>query len=495
MTPPADRSIVTNRAALADTPAADLALDCLEAGIAAAHPERVTARAVELADGRLRVAGVSGDPAAYDLADYDRVLVLGGGKAAATVAVELEAIVGDRLDGGLVVTTDPRPTDRVAVREAAHPVPDAAGEAAARDLLDRAAAAGDDTLVIGVVTGGASALLPAPAGDLALADLRETTAALLASGTDIDAINAVRKHLSALKGGRLAAAAAPATVVVLALSDVVGDDPNVIGSGPFAPDPTTYRDALDALAAAGADVPAAVRERLERGAAGDRPETPGPDHPALGRVRTAVIGTSLTACRAARDRAADAGFRTVLLSSRVRGEAREAARTAVAVAEESRASGDPVAPPAVVVSGGETTVTVNDARAGDPAAGSGDGDGRPDTADRADSTDRTDRSGPGGRGGPNQEFAVAAGVELTDPGTVVAAVDTDGIDGPTDVAGGLVDAGTLDRDEARAALAAHDVTRLLSDAGAAIRTGPTGTNVNDLRVTVVPAWDGGTGPD
>jgi len=444
----------------------DLALDCIEEALAAARPDRTVREAVALdASGRLAVAGE-----AFDLDDYAEVVVLGGGKAAVRAAVALEAILGERIDRGVVVTDDADGADaldRIAVREADHPVPSERGVEAAGELLDLADAADDETLILAVVTGGASALLPAPADGLSLSDLQATTTALLESGATIEEINAVRKHSSALKGGRLAERAAPATVVGLALSDVVGDDLAVIGSGPLSPDDSTYGDALAVLDRYGIDAPEAVRDRLAAGARGAIPETPTACHPAFERVSVHVVGGNLTALDAAAAAAEEAGFEPLVLSSRVRGEAREAAKTHAAVAEEVRATGNPVAAPAVLLSGGETTVTVR-------------GDGS---------------------GGPNLEFALSWALDLDAPAdapVALAAVDTDGRDGGTDAAGALVDAGTVSGlgetngdaihpETARDALAANDALAPLTDADCAIRTGSTGTNVNDLRVLVVGA--------
>lgn len=450
--------MIADRERLATTDTRDLALACLEAGIAAGHPRRVIRETVALAaDGEtLRVAD-----ATYDLAGYDEVCVLGGGNAAAHVAAALESVLGDRLDGGVVVTDDPADTDRVAVLEGDHPTPSERGRESTRDLLAAADEAGERTLVLGAITGGGSALMPAPAGDLSLADLQRTTAALLESGADIHEINAVRKHCSALKGGRLARRVAPATVVALLFSDVVGDEPSVIASGPFAPDATGFDDALAVLERYGLadDVPRSVVAHLERGAAGDVPETPRPDDPVFASVMSHVLASGRTALEAAREVALERGYEPLVLSSRIRGEAREAATTHVAIAEEALATGNPLEPPAVLLSGGETTVTV----AGD------------------------------GTGGPNQEFATSAALELASgpagddaAGITVAAVDTDGIDGAADAAGAIVDAATVDDPAAaRAALADNDVTPYLEGRNALIRTGPTGTNLNDLRVLVV----------
>ncbi|WP_324665895.1 glycerate kinase type-2 family protein [Haloarcula sediminis] len=435
---------------LAATEARDVALDCVEAGIEAGHPRTVVREAVTLDGDTLRI-----DDATYDLGEYEELVVLGGGNAAAHVAVALERELGDRLDRGVVVTDDPTETERVTVREGDHPVPSERGADGTRELLAAADAAGEDTLVLAAITGGGSALMVAPAGDVSLADLQETTDALLASGADIHEINAVRKHLSALKGGRLARRAAPATVVSLILSDVVGNDLSVIASGPVAPDESTFGDALAVLDRYEVDAPDAVTARLERGAAGEIDETPTADDPALGAVSNHVVADGMTVLDAARSAAAERGYDPLVLSSRVRGEAREAATTHVAIAEEIRATGTPVSPPAVVLSGGETTVTLR-------------GDGS---------------------GGPNQEFATSAALELAggDEGQItVAAVDTDGIDGATDAAGALVDETTVeDPDAAREALAENDVYPYLESRGALLLTGPTGTNLNDLRVVVV----------
>jgi hydroxypyruvate reductase len=470
---------VADRERHASDPPRELALDCVTAGIEAAHPERVVADALSLDGGRLAVTGVDGATTAHDLAAYDRVLVLGAGNAAGHFAAAVEDLLGDRIDGGAVVTDDPVETERISVLPGDHPTPSEAGVESAREVREVAVDADESDLVIGLLTGGGSALLAAPAEGIGLGDLRETTKALLASGATIAEINAVRKHCSAVKGGRLARAAAPADVLGLAISDVTGDDPAVIASGPLSPDPTTYGDALAVLDRYGIDAPAALTDRLERGTAGELAETPGPSDPPFdgGGVDVRIVASARTALNAAREVAAARGYEPLVLSSRVRGEAREAAKTHAAVAEECRAAGEPVEPPAVLLSAGEVTVTLGD----DP-----------------------------GEGGPNQEFALSAAVELDASGAdgegiAVASVDTDGIDGATDAAGALVDDRlvgdgadggddrgdrSLDREAAATALDANDAYPLLDEAGALLRTGPTGTNVNDLRAVVIP----GPGP-
>ena len=458
--------IFRDRDRIARTPAHGVALECLTAGIEAALPAAVVADAVSVRDGTLRIKGVDGSTEEYALGAYDEVRLLGAGKAADGMADALADRLGDRLDGGVVVTDDaadttaeePAATDSESGRPfetvpGDHPLPSERGVEHTRRAVEVAEAAGADDLVVVAVTGGASALFAAPVAPISVADLRAVTDALLASGASIAEINAVRKHCSAVKGGRLARVAAPATVVTLAVSDVVGDDRSVIGSGPTVPDPSTYADALATVERYDLSVPATVREHLRAGAAGERSETPAAGDAAFERSRTFVVANGRTALDAAAAAATAAGYEPLVLAAGVRGEAREAALTHVAVAEECAETGAPATPPAVVLTGGETTVTL-----GGDAPGSG---------------------------GPNGEFVAAAGAALDRDGIVVASVDTDGIDGATDAAGGIVDATTLSSNEARDALDRHDVAPSLASADALLRTGPTGTNVNDLRAIVV----------
>ncbi|MFQ3293222.1 MAG: glycerate 2-kinase [Halobacteriales archaeon] len=447
---------IEDRDALAGTSARELALKCVTAGIEAALPERVFRRSVSVSANEVRVLDET-----YDLDSYDEILVVGGGKPAGRVAAVLESVLTavPLSLSGVVVTDDPTETERIDVLEAAHPFPDERGVSGANRVLKAVQGADEETLVLAVIGGGGSALLPAPAGRLSLADLQSVTEALLDAGADIYELNAVRKHCSAIKGGQLSRAATPATVVSLVLSDVAGDDLSVIASGPTAPDESTFEDALAVLDRYGIDAPATVRERLEGGAAGAEgapSETPGPGDPAFDRTSNQVLANGRTALDAARDTARDQGFEPVVLSSRLRGEAREVGTTLAAVAEEVRDGGDPVAPPAVVISGGETTVTVR-------------GDGV---------------------GGPNQELALGAALPGEVEDWALAAVDTDGRDGGTDAAGALVGEGTVSDAEtaeaARDALADNDVFPFFDDRDALIRTDRTGTNVNDLHVLVVP---------
>ncbi len=439
---------VEDRERHARSPAHELALSCLEAGIEAARPERAIAEHVSVSGDTLRVRDD-----AYDLGDYDRVLVLGGGKAAGGLVRALSDLLGDRIDGGAVVLDAPADLDRVEVHVGGHPVPDEGSVAGARRVLELARTADGRTLVLAPVTGGGSALLAAPVEGIPLDELRAVTESLLASGASIDEMNAVRKHCSAIKGGGLARACGEATIVGLLVSDVVGDDPAVVASGPTAPDPSTFADARTVLDRYGIDVSESIDERIDRGTNGGTAETPGPDDPIFDRVSNHVLVGGHTAIEAARAVAEERSYATRLLSARLRGEAPAAGLTHVAVAEEVLDTGEPVAVPGVVLSGGETTVTLGE----DP-----------------------------GEGGPNQELALRAAIELPE-GAVLASVDTDGRDGGSNAAGALVDASTVeDADAARDALARHDAGPYLDSREALLRTGRTGTNVNDLRVLVVP---------
>jgi glycerate 2-kinase len=470
-------TVIRDRESLAGTPARETGLACIEAGIDAVDPERTLRECLERDGETLRIRDSE-----YDLGSFESVVVLGGGKAAAKMATATETVLGEWVEDGLVVTdgtsgvSDPgaddeggpgagERTDRVEIRAASHPIPDERGVEATRKLLELAEATGEESLALVVLSGGASALLPAPVDGVSLSELRTTTGSMLSAGLPIQAVNAVRKHCSRIKGGRLAEALTPATVHALAVSDVVGDDPATIASGPTVPDPTTYRDARNALERVGIDPPVSVAEHLAAGVGGEVPETPDPGDRTVGSGEFEVVVGNRTALAAARERAIGRGYATLVLSDRVRGESREVARTHAAVAESILAGDGPLDPPAVVLSGGETTVTVR-----------GDGDG-----------------------GPNAEFALAAATEFTDGPAVrgdrvreavaLGSVDTDGRDGPgeDDVPAGAVVDGTTVEDPvaARAALADSDSHGYLDGRNALVRTGPTGTNANDLRVVVV----------
>jgi glycerate-2-kinase len=406
-------------------------------------------RAVRARGGELRVAGAPVDRAA-------RLVVLAAGKAAAAMAAALEEVAGPRIAAGLAVAKDGcgLPLARIALLEAGHPIPDRRSEQAAREALRLVESARPDDVLLVLLSGGASSLLAGPAPGLGLEDLARTTAALLAAGAEIGELNAVRKHLSAVAGGRLAERAACRRIEVLALSDVPGDRFDVIGSGPFAPDPTRFEDALAALERRGVRgaVPRAVLEHLEAGARGGVPETPKPGAPQLARVRSTLLASNRTALLAAAGSARRRGWRAPVLEGALRGEARCAGRRLAALARALRAPG-----PVCLLAGGETSVRVR---------------------------------GPG-RGGRSQELALAAALELAGvPGVALLAAGTDGSDGPTDAAGAFVDGGSAARGRRRgrdpaADLAANDSYAFFDAEGGLLRTGPTRTNVMDLALVLV----------
>lgn len=386
-----------------------------------------------------------------------RVLVIGAGKSAAVMAAAVEAAWPDADLHGLVVTRHGHavPIAKIEVVEASHPVPDAAGETGARRMLGlvRGLAPGD--LVLVLMSGGASALLPLPAPGLTLADKQAVNRALLASGATIGEMNALRRHLSAIKGGRLAAAAHPARVVTLAISDVPGDDPAVIGSGPTVPDPTSFTEARAIAARYRLDLPPAVAAHLD--AAAD--ETPKPGDPRLASAEYRMIATPLMALEAMAAEVRAMGLAPLILGDALEGEARELGTALAGIARSIRAHGHPLAAPAVLLSGGETTVTL---RGPDP-----------------------------GRGGRNTECLLGLALALAgQPGTWALAADTDGIDGTEAAAGAIAAPDTLARARAagldpRAMLAAHDSHGLFGALGDLVVTGPTLTNVNDVRAILV----------
>ncbi|MEW5866592.1 MAG: glycerate kinase [Bacillota bacterium] len=399
----------------------------------------------------LRVGGRT-----YDLRKIQRVLVVGAGKASGRMALAVEEILGDRVSAGLVNVKYGH-TDAlrmVRLREAGHPVPDQAGLEGALEILDLVRTAGKDDLVLCLVSGGGSSLLPLPCPGISLSAKQETTQVLLACGATIHEINAVRKHISLIKGGGLARAAAPAQVISLILSDVIGDDLDVIASGPTVPDTSTFAEALEVLKRYDVvdRVPGPVLLYLEAGARGDAPETPKPGDPAFTNVANVIVASNAIAVETAAREAAARGYRPLVLSSFVQGEAREVGRVFAAIAREICASGRPIDRPACVVAGGETTVTLRG----------------------------------NGAGGRSQELALAAAIDLDGlDEMVLLAAGTDGTDGPTDAAGAIVDGNTLSRARqvglsARSYLANNDSYRFFKTLGGLVMTGPTRTNVMDL---------------
>jgi len=430
------------------------AASILASGLRAADPVALVHANLRLRSGRLIAGGTS-----YPLG-HGRLVLVAAGKAAVTMARAAERILGARIDDAIAVAPAGPPADlrRTRLMLAGHPVPDARGAQAAEAVLAAVRELGRDDLLLVLLSGGASALLPAPVSGVSLEEKASLTARLMAAGATIGELNTVRKHLSRLKGGGLARAAAPARVACLVLSDVVGDDLSTIASGPTVPDPTTYADAVEVLRRRGieGDAPAAIRRHLEAGLRGEAPETAKPGEALFARVSTRVIGNNAIAVAAAEREARRQGLRARVLTTRLEGEAREAARVLVAVLRECVETGRPAATPVCLLAGGETTVTVR---------------------------------GPG-RGGRNQEIAVAAVDPLSrfPAHAVVASLATDGVDGASDAAGGVVDqetareAAALGLAPAAAFLAASDSTSFLGPLGGLIVTGPTGTNVVDLTV-------------
>ncbi|MEA5090753.1 glycerate kinase [Solidesulfovibrio sp.] len=439
------------------------------AGLARVDPLAMMGRVLTLDGDILRVTTET-ECHAYDLARYRHIYVLGAGKAAARMALGLERILGDRIADGVAAVKEGylETLSRIRLMEAAHPGPDARGGAAAREVLARAGQAGQGDLVIVLVSGGGSAILAAPlelpGHRLTLADKQQTTRVLLSCGATIQEINCVRKKLSAVKGGRLAAAIAPAHCLGLLLSDVVGDDLDVIASGPTVPDPTTGADALAVLARYGVTdtvAPDALAV-LNDVAAGHAPDTPKPGDPAFTHTRTVLVGTNFQALLAARDKAAALGYATVIVTSHLTGEAREMANLFLGMARDIAEYGVPLPRPACVIAGGETTVTLRGH----------------------------------GKGGRNQEMALAylAGLgrdAKNAEDAVFLAASTDGSDGPTDATGAFASLSILRRGQALGLdagryLADNDAYHYFEAVGRLLKTGPTNTNVCDIKVLLTP---------
>lgn len=397
----------------------------------------------------------------YDLGHYEALYVVGVGKAGAAMARAIEELLGDRLRGGHVIVKYGHggPVTRVTVHEAGHPIPDEAGVRATRALLDFVQGRGPRDLILCLISGGGSALSPAPVEGITLAEKQEVTRLLLACGATIHEINALRKHISQIKGGQLARLASPATLITLVLSDVVGDALDVIASGPTVPDTSTFADCLEILRRYQLvdKIPLAVRRRLEAGLAGTIPETPKPGDAIFDRTHTVIVGRNLQALEAAARQAVALGYRPLILSSAIEGETREVAKVHAGIAKEVLASGHPIAAPACILSGGETTVTLRGQ----------------------------------GKGGRNQEFALALALEIRGlPGVAALSGGTDGTDGPTDAAGAFADWTTCARAEGlglqpRVSLEHNDAYPFFECLGDLLVTGPTQTNVMDVRVMLI----------
>ena len=441
------------------------------AGVRRVDPALLLDRALVLEGESLKVSH-TGESISYDLGAYRHLLVVGMGKASAVLAQALERILGDRVDLGFVVTKSIAGSScrRIRLVEGGHPVPDRRSVEAGSEMLAIASQArrwetdGEPCLVIVLVSGGGSALLGAPVEGITLEDKAAVTRLLLGSGATIQEMNAVRKHLSAVKGGRLAEAFAPASILSLVLSDVVGDDLDTIASGPTVPDASTWESARRVLANRGiwSAIPGSVRVVFEEGLAGARPDTPKAESPVFRTARTVIVGSNMLALEGAEDEAKRRGYASLVLTSGLVGEAREAAKLFPAIAADITRYGKPLGRPACVLSGGETTVTLRGS----------------------------------GLGGRNQELALAvlAGLRQCGPcqgEMVFLSAGTDGNDGPTDAAGAFASPDLANRAEALGLdpweyLAANDSYHFFERTGGLLKTGPTGTNVCDLQILVLP---------
>ena len=421
-----------------------------------ADPEEAVHRHFELRSNVLRVGDID-----YFLSRFQRIFVLGAGKACLRMARGVERILGGRISGGLIITGRDRKNAlrNILVREAGHPYPDPDGVRATEELIELVGPLSDQDLVIFCLSGGSSAMLVAPSEDLSINDLQRCTKLFLSSGMTIDEINVVRKHLSRVKGGWLAKHIFPATTITLAVSDVIGDKIEIIGSGPTAPDPSTFEDAIEILHRKKVwdKMPEAARQILLEGRDKKRPETPKAGNKIFKRVHHQIVSSNQLALQAAEARARRLGMSAMVLSSSVSGESREIARFYAALAREIRNHHRPVAPPACLIAGGETTVTVTG----------------------------------GGKGGRCQELALAVAPHLADiPGVVFMAAGTDGADGTTDAAGAIVDSSTLEKSVKRDLdifrhLEKNDSYNFFKAMNDLVITGPTGTNVMDVHLLLV----------
>ena len=431
-------------------------LAIFRAAVAAVDPFALVQANLRLEDDTLVVG-----PHTFHLTSVARIVVVGAGKATPAMARACEGILGDRIHAGSINTKHDHavPLERISTIECAHPIPDESGVAGAREILHLLSGLTEHDVVLCLLSGGGSALMPVPAPGITLQDKGLTTGALLACGATIHEINTIRKHLSAIKGGWLAMRAMPARVVSMMVSDVIDDPIDIIASGPTAPDPTTFADGLDILDLYGITqaIPTTVLLHLEAGAAGQVPETPKSGDAAFDRTRNLVVGNNCLALAAARSEAERRGYQPLVLSSRIAGETRHVAAMHVAIAREVATTSQPISAPACLISGGETTVTLR-------------GDGK---------------------GGRNQEFALAAALDLDGcEGITVLSCGTDGTDGPTDAAGAIADGSSVSRAAAVGLgasqyLARNNSYRFFQALDDLVITGPTGTNVMDLRLLLV----------
>lgn len=405
--------------------------------------------------------GQAGNQKTLDLSQFEHVFLVGGGKATAPMAKAMEDLLGDRINAGLINVKYgfTEKLSHTEIVEADHPLPDQNGVGGTKKIIDMLNRAGEKDLIFSLISGGGSALLPQPTGLIRLEEKQAMTKALLKCGASIDEINAIRKHISASKGGQMARAAYPATTINLMLSDVVGDKMDVIASGPFVPDSSTFQDAWQIIQKYGIeDIPTSVKEHLKKGVDNHVEETPKYGDKVFDKVYNIIIGSNILALEAAAQSAEGMGYGSLILSSMIEGETKDVALVHAAIAGESLKSGKPIPPPACIISGGETTVTIK---------------GK-------------------GKGGRNQEFCLVAALEIVDspPRVVILSGGTDGNDGPTDAAGAIVDPITVLRGKemglnALDFLTDNDSYHYLKKTGDLLITGPTNTNVMDVRIMLI----------
>jgi glycerate-2-kinase len=448
--------LIKNGETQLDRKARTLALKSLESALNAADPRHIIESKLSLKDSTLQV-----DNCSFNLKKFRNICVIGGGKASGLMAEALEHVLGDRIKSGLVNVPrgSKNKTEIIRLHEASHPIPDETGVEGTKHMMEMAEQAGENDLIVCLISGGGSSLMPLPRGEVSIADKKEMTNGLLKCGATINEINTVRKHISDFKGGWLAKKAYPATILNLILSDVVGDPLDFIASGPTVPDSTTFSDAVRVLKKHDLwnKTPASIRKVLSEGEKGLIPETPKANDEAFKKVFNVVVGNNRFASLAACECLKFERLNTLMLTATLEGEARHIGVMLASIALEVSVSGNPVPKPAGIVAGGETTVTVT---------------GK-------------------GLGGRNQEIALAALQKLKGvDGMVVASLSTDGIDGPTDAAGAIADGKTLARAMKTGLvpeeyLANNDSYHFFSKLGDLIFTGPTGTNVNDISIITV----------
>jgi glycerate 2-kinase len=430
------------------------------AGIEAVDPKKALLKHLSVADSSLSLIR-NGKVTEFNLKNYEHIYIVGAGKATSPMAEAVEDLLLDDITEGVISVKYgyTLPLKYIETMEGAHPVPDENGRKSAKRILSLLEKAQEKDLVISLISGGGSSLLPLPPKGISLEEKQITTDQLLRCGASIHEINCVRKHLSQIKGGQLASAAFPATVINLMISDVVGDDMNVISSGPLVPDPSTFQEARDILEkySLATSIPSSVSHHLTQGASGNIAETPASDDIVFKMVYNSIIASNILSCKAAGKKAEELGYNSIVLSSMIQGDTADAARWHSEIAKEVCASGNPVRKPACIISGGETTVNVTG----------------------------------NGKGGRNMEFAMEeAWLIQENPSILIASVGTDGSDGPTDAAGALADGTTLSRAEALSldSLAYknnNDSYTFFKQLNDLIVTGPTNTNVMDLRIILI----------